>query len=215
MGTPGKIDFQKEYKQLFSANAKEVTEVSVPPLPFLMVDGAGDPNGQEFQDAVGALYSVAYTIKFWAKKHPAPAGYRDFGVAPLEGLWWLKGGDIGVSWYEVPRESWRWTAMIMQPDFITETFLKEVIAEVAAKKPNPKLFSVRLETLTEGQCVQIMHVGPYATEMDDIKKLVDYIDEHGLKSNGKHHEIYLGDPRRTAPEKLKTILRHPVTKAQL
>jgi len=207
-----KLDFKKLYKDLFAAKVDKVTEVTVPKLPLLMIEGTGDPNGAEFAEAVGALYSLSYTLKFWSKKHAAPAGWREFGVAPLEGLWWVEGADAGPMSMNAPRDRWRWRAMIMQPEFITPELVDAVRAEAATKKPESAaaMARVRLEYFEEGRSVQIMHVGPYADEMPNVMKLTDYMAEHGLASNGLHHEIYLGDPRRVAPDKLKTILRHPV-----
>lgn len=205
-----KLDFKKQYKDLYSPSAKHVSLVEVPNLNFLMIDGKGDPNGEDFGKAVEALCSLCYTIKFWTKKHPAPPGFVDFGVAPLEGLWSVEGEDLGADNFSTPREKWLWTIMIMQPDFVSEEFFDEVRTEVSTKKPNPYLQDVRLEHFCEGRSVQIMHLGPYSTEPESIAKIVDYMNAHGLTSNGRHHEIYLSDPRRSAPDKLRTILRHPV-----
>jgi hypothetical protein len=178
---------------------------------FLMIDGKGDPSAQDFQLAVEALYSVAFTLKFWSKKHAAPAGYFEYSMAPLEALWWFEGyGDMFTP--DIPRSEWQWTAMIRQPEFVSEGLIKEVAEEVAKKKPNPKLASARLEEFEEGCAVQIMHIGPYSAEWDNIRKMHDFMAANGYVSAGKHHEVYLGDPRRTAPEKLRTVLRHPVTK---
>ncbi len=210
MPVPEKLDFKKVYKHLYSPSAKQPSLVTVPKLKFLMIDGRGDPNGEGFTEAVGALYSLSYTIKFWSKKHSAPPGFAEFGVAPLEGLWAVSGDDKGANNFEVDRDDWLWTAMIMQPDFVTEEFLEQVRTEVAANKPNPSLSRVRLETFEEGPSVQIMHIGPYSTEPESIAKIDAFMKDQGFASNGRHHELYFGDPRRTAPEKLKTILRHPV-----
>lgn len=204
------MDFKKKFKDLYSPSTKEVSAVTVPALKFLMIDGKGDPNGEEFSNAVGALYSLSYSMKFWTKKHPAPPDFMDFSVAPLEGLWSVEGDDFGASNFAVERDKWLWTAMIMQPDFVTNEFLDEVRAEVAVKKPNPSLPNVRLETFDEGLSVQIMHIGPYSDEPATIAKIDEFMKENGYTSNGRHHEIYFSDPRHAAPEKLKTILRHPV-----
>jgi hypothetical protein len=207
-----KLDFKKLYKDLFAAKVNKVTEVTVPKLPFLSVDGAGDPNGAEFAAAVGALYGLSYSLKFWSKKHELPAGWQEFSVAPLEGLWWVAGSDAGPMSMDAPRGQWRWRAMIMQPEFVTADLVDAARAEAAKKKPEfaEALERVMLDTFEEGRSVQIMHVGPYTDEMPNVMKLTDYMAEHGLVSNGLHHEIYLGDPKRMAPDKLKTILRHPV-----
>ena len=207
-----KLDFKILYKDLYAPSAKVVSEVDVPKMRFLMIDGAGDPNGEEFQEATNALYGLSYTLKFWSKKHEAPAGWREYGVAPLEGLWWVAGADNGAMNMNAPRADWRWTAMIMQPDFVTAELVDAARAEAATKKPETAaaLGRARLEDFEEGRAAQIMHVGPYSAELPNIMKLDEYMAAHSLASNGRHHEIYLGDPRRTEPEKLKTILRHPV-----
>lgn len=207
-----KVDYRKKYRDLYNPPSKQAVTVTVPPMLFLMIDGAGDPNGPDFQRALNALYGLTYTIKFWTKKHKAPPGYFDYSVPPLEALWWVKGAD-GKMWADVPRDRWCWRAMVMQPGFVTPELLKEVSAEVAAKKPNPKLAEVRLETFDEGLSVQVMHIGPYSEELPSIEKIENYMKDNRLVSNGRHHELYLGDPRRSAPEKLRTILRHPVKPA--
>lgn len=204
-----KVDFMKKYKDLYLPTAKAVSEVTVPAMQFLMIDGQGDPNGEAFQQAVGALYSVAFSLKFWPKKHPAPEGYFEYSVPPLEGLWWIEGVDDPIA-FNLPKDKWCWTAMIMQPEFVTPELVEEVKREVAVKKPSSSLKNLRLEPFNEGKAVQIMHIGPYSEEGSNVQKLVDYMSANGYRSNGKHHEIYLGDPRRTAPEKLRTVLRHPI-----
>ena len=205
-----KLDFKKKYKDLYAPSAKQVSLVTVPQLKFLMIDGKGDPNGSEFQSAVEALYSLSYTIKFWPKKHAAPQGFVEFSVSALEGLWWVEGEDKAEMNMNAPRDTWRWTAMILQPDFVTDSYFQKVRIEAEAKKQNPSLSQVRLETFEEGLSVQIMHFGPYSEELPNILKIAEYMKSNNYVSNGKHHEIYLSDPRRTAPENLKTILRHPV-----
>lgn len=204
-----KLDFKRKFHELYTPPADRVVEVTVPKLPFLMMDGQGDPNAPAFHAAVQALYTLSYTLKFWAKKHPAPAGWQDYGVAPLEARWWVEGVD-GPFAANAKREDWRWTAMIMQPHFITAELVEQARDEAQIKKPEVDLGQVRLEEYEEGRCIQLLHVGSYSEEMPNILKLVAYSKEHGLASNGRHHEIYLGDPMRVAPDKLKTILRHPV-----
>ncbi|HEY6736419.1 MAG TPA: GyrI-like domain-containing protein [Candidatus Saccharimonadia bacterium] len=207
-----KLDVKREYKHLYRASSQAVSEVVVPGLPFMMVDGAGDPNGPAFSKAVQALYTLSYTLKFWAKKHEAPAGWREFSVAPLEGLWDVPGVD-GPFAASAPRNLWRWTVMIMQPAFITPELVASAQTAAAERKPEVDTSLVRLERFEEGRSVQIMHIGPYSTELPSIMKLDAYMNEHQLTSQGRHHEIYLSDPMKTAPERLKTILRHPVTPA--
>ncbi len=200
-----KLDYKKQYKNLYSSKPGKVEEVTVPKLRYLMVDGIGDPNGQEFQDAVGALYSASYTLKFSRKKAGLEPDYR---VGALEGLWWMEGK---VRWDVNARQDWMWTAMILQPDFVSEEDLAETIRQLKIKKPSPSLDKLKLDYLDEGQSLQIMHVGPYSEERRSIDAMDAYAVEHGLRMHGKHHEIYMGDPWRTKPERLKTILRHPVS----
>jgi hypothetical protein len=202
------IDFRKQAKELYQPSAKEPTIVHVPPMRFVMIDGAGDPNSSAaFEEAVQALYGVAYTIKFARKKAPGPAGVPDFVVPPLEGLWWMKGGRRFDS---DRRADWRWTLMIRLPDHVREKDVSAALAELERKKPSPSLARVRFERFAEGRAAQIMHVGPYADEPPTIARLHAFVAGQGYALHGKHHEIYLGDPRRTKPEKLRTVLRHPV-----
>jgi hypothetical protein len=200
-----KIDFRKTMKALYAPPAGSFVEVEVPELRFLMVDGKGDPNRAEsYAEAVEALYSVAYTLKFAVKKELA----KDYSVPPLEGLW--RSEDM-ASFVAREKDKWSWTMMIMVPDFVPGAMVATAIAAAGAKKALPALPLVRLETYAEGLCVQIMHIGPYDAEGPVLKRLHDeYIPANGLVESGHHHEIYLGDPRRTAPEKLKTVLRQPV-----
>ncbi len=201
-----KIDYRKAYHEIYTAPSNKVQEVNVPKLQFLMIDGRGRPEGSEaFQSAIAALYSVAFTIKFGRKK----AGLQpDYAVSPLEGLWWMAGGDES---FDLKRpEDWRWTLMVMQPDFITVADVAAAVAQQDAKKPNPALGLLRLGSLQEGRAVQITNIGPYDAEGPSLKRLVDYAASHSLAFHGRHHEIYVGDPRRAQPDKLRTILRHPV-----
>jgi len=202
-----KIDFKKELKALYSPSKKEPSSVDVPPFKFLMIDGHGDPNNSaEYQGAISALYTLAYTIKFKVKKGPQAV---DFGVNALEGLWWVP--DMSLFSME-DRSSWDWTMMILQPELVTPELFSEARLEAAKKKPTAALQQIRLEIFHEGLSAQIMYVGPYADEGPIIARLHSYIAEHGYKLSGKHHEIYLKDPNRTAPDKLLTILRQPVKK---
>ncbi len=196
-------------KSLYAPSAKEFSRVDVPAMNFLMVDGEGDPNNSEsFKQAVQALYSLSYTLKFAAR---AQKGVN-FRVSPLEGLWWSDDWDA-IRLDE--RASWRWTLMIMQPEAVDEKMFTEALAAVRQKKgASPALGVVRFERFEEGPSVQIMHIGPYSAEGPVIARLHEqYLPEHGLTPAGKHHEIYIGDPNRAAPEKLKTILRQPVRAA--
>ena len=200
-----KLDWKKQWKHLYQPTAGAVVAVEVPPLTYLMVDGQGDPNtSQAFQEAVEALYSLSYTLKFTLKKSPRGL---DYGVMPLEGLWWA---DDPRVFHLADKSTWQWTAMILQPDFIARAEVDAAFDEVRKKKNPAALDRVRLETLTEGSSAQILYVGPFSAEGPTIQRLHDFIHTAGKQPRGKHHEIYLNDPRRSAPEKLKTILRQPM-----
>lgn len=184
--------------------------VQVPEMAFVLVDGAGDPNtSQEFTDAIQVLYSVSYTLKFGLKKETGLV-YR---VGPVEALWWAEDSA------ELPigrKEDWHWTALIAQPDEVTEDRFDRACAEAGRRRELPALRRIRLDRFEEGLAAQVMHVGPYAAEAPTIAALHAFIDAHGYAFDGrrqKHHEIYLGDPRRSAPEKLRTIIRQPVVAA--
>ncbi|WP_370949522.1 GyrI-like domain-containing protein [Amycolatopsis sp. cg5] len=200
-----KYDIKKAHKRLYAPSAKDFTVVDVPELHYLAVDGTGDPNtSQVYVNAVEALYGVSYTLKFASKKTLG----RDFVVGPLEGLWRADDPAVFVA---RRKEQWEWTMLISQPDWITDEMVQSAIAEASRKKDNPALESVRLRTLVEGACVQILHIGSYDDEAPTLDRLHhQYLPENGLTFNGDHHEIYLSDPRRTASAKLKTILRQPV-----
>ena len=172
-----------------------------------MVDGMGDPNGPAFQEAVGSLYSVAYTLKFAFKKDKAV----DYPVMALEGLWCA---DDPADFLRDMRENWKWTLFIALPDIVTKKDVGEAIAAVKKKAKFPRFPEVRFEKFAEGRAAQVMHVGPYAAEGPTIARLHQFVEEQGYKLRGKHLEIYLSDPRRSAPEKLRTIIRHPVEKAK-
>jgi hypothetical protein len=198
-----KIDFKKKLKHLYSASAREPALVEVPAMKFLWVDGQGDPNSPLFQSAIELLYGLSYGLKFTLKKRG-----RDYAIPPLEGLWWME----GIEGFDVNRrEDWRWSLMVMQPDFVTAELVAQARAELAAKRGEPSL-AARFEPFHEGLCAQILHIGPYAAEGPTIEKLHRFAEAQGYRLHGRHHEIYLGDPRRSAPEKLKTLLRHPVRK---
>ena len=183
----------------------EPSIVEVPAFRFLMVDGRGDPNtSQDFQAAIQALFALSYGVHFDLKKSGV-----DSRVRPLEALWWATSNhDI----MRVDMAAWRWTAMIMQPDELTPSRLEKVREEAQRKKPNATLGKVRLETFEEGMAAQVMHIGPYEAEKPTIEKLRAFIEDEGYRSRGRHHEIYLGDPRRAAPDKLKTIIRQPIAR---
>ena len=199
-----KIDLKKDLKHLYSPSAKEVVQVEVPAFQFLMIDGEGDPNtSPEYASAVEALFSVSYTAKFKVKKGVQGI---DYAVMPLEGLWWA---DDLSAFITNDRSMWRWTMMIMQPQFVEEDVIREAIAEVKRKKVLPALDELRLERFAEGSCAQILHIGRFSEEGPTIQKVHDFINARsGL--TGKHHEIYLSDIRRAEPAKWKTIIRQPM-----
>ena len=202
-----KIDLKKEYSSLYKASSTKIEFVTVPKLKYLMIDGKGDPNNSPlFQNAVSTLYSVAYTLKFMFKKGEQQI---DYGVMPLEGLWWT---DDMNNFSMQDKSNWKWTLMIQQPEFITDKSFQEAKALAAKRKELPMLDEIRLEDITEGLCAQILYIGPYAEETNTIIKLHDFIKNNAYKLQGKHREIYLNDMRRTAPEKLKTIIRQPIGK---
>lgn len=202
-----KKDLKKELKKYYTASPKKVDILTVPPANFLMVDGKGDPNlSQSFQEAVGTLYSVSYTLKFKYKKEKG----IDYPVMALEGLWWA---DDMNSFLEGKKDEWYWTVIIRQPEFISRKEVSETIKSVKEKSKFARFPKVRFEEFNEGLCGQILHIGPYSQEQPTIQRLHDFIREKEYVFDGKqqkHHEIYLGDPRRSAPEKLKTIVRQPI-----
>jgi hypothetical protein len=199
-----KIDYKKELKQFYQPSAKEVVLVDIPPMHYLMIDGEGDPNSsQAYADAVEALFTVSYTVKFMVKKGPLAT---DYGVMPLEGLWWSE--DM-ASFLSGDQSGWKWTMMIMQPSCVTRELIDEAIAQVHAKKKLAALSLLRYEALEEGQCAQILHIGPFSEEGPTVVKVHDFIAQNGQLA-GKHHEIYLSDIRRADPAKWKTIIRQPL-----
>ncbi|HEU5100038.1 MAG TPA: GyrI-like domain-containing protein [Roseiflexaceae bacterium] len=199
------IDYKKELKQLYAPSAKQPELIEVPPMHFLVIDGRGDPNtAPEYVAAVETLYALAYALKFMVKRGPAGV---DFAVLPLEGLWW----GPGIDWSDAgQRDGWQWTMMIMQPEYVTSALFEQALAETHKKKPALALDRARFERYDEGLAAQIMHLGPYAAEGPTIARLHAFIEQQGRALRGKHHEIYLGDPRKTAPEKLRTVIRQPV-----
>ena len=199
-----KIDYKKELKQCYQPSARKVEIVDVPRMTFLMADGKGDPNtSQAFQDAVEALFSVSYILKFMIKKGE---GRIDYAVMPLEGLWWAD----DMSHFSVDRrDDWKWTIMIMQPEFITRELIDKAI-EQAQKKKDINSSKVRFEPFAEGRSAQILHIGPFSEEGPTVEKIHHFITENGFTLTGKHHEIYLSDIRKGAPEKWKTIIRQPM-----
>ncbi|WP_027417250.1 GyrI-like domain-containing protein [Aneurinibacillus terranovensis] len=198
-----KIDYKKELKNLYNSPKQKNIMVEVPEMNYVMIDGAGNPNtSPDYKDAVEALFSVSYAVKFLSKNRGT-----DYMVLPLEGLWYA---DDMNTFDPDDKNSWKWTMMIMQPNHITNGMV-ETAMEVAQKKKNPRALSkIRFESYVEGLSAQILYIGPYANEHPTIMKLHDFIRENGYSRKGHHHEIYLSDPRKTHPEKLKTILRQSV-----
>ena len=201
-----KVDFKKTLKNLYRPSTSAFSLLEVPAMRFLMIDGRGDPNTDPaYQATVEALFSVAYTLKFMSKNGPG----RDYVVPPLEGLWWAD--DMQSFTVGRDKSKWHWTMMIMVPDWLSVEMVGEAQAEAGKKKTLPALPMMRCESYEEGLSVQIMHVGSYDDEGPTLERLhSEFMPANNLAFNGKHHEIYLSDRRRVAPEKLRTILRQPV-----
>ena len=210
------LDLKKDLKYLYQPSAKKPEIRTVPPMQFIMIDG-GIEKGKEpanspgFQEAAPALYSMAYTLKFMLKKRKAKP--IDYPVMALEGLWWVEDGFFDITL----KDNWFFTLMILQPDVVTKDVFAEGLEQIRKKKgDSPALSKLRLGHFEEGLCVQVMHIGPYAAEPATIERMRTFALENGYRDhvgpNGKHHEIYLGDPRKAKPEKLKTVLRHPIEK---
>jgi hypothetical protein len=210
------LDLKKQYKELYKPSAKKPVLVEVPQLQFAMIDGAiekGSEPGKSpsFAEATQALYGLSYTLKFMLKKRRTNA--IDYPVMALEGLWWVEDGMFDIT----VKDNWFYTLMIMQPDVITAELFDEAREQVRKKKgESPALSKARLDVFEEGLCVQIMHIGPYATEPATIECMREFMQANGMKDNvgpnGKHHEIYISDPRKVSLDKMKTVLRHPVVK---
>ena len=200
-----KLDLKKKFKDLYRPSQNEVTIVDVPTMNFLMIDGHGDPNtAQAYQDAVEALYGVAYKLKFISKKERG----MDYVVPPLEGLWWAD--DMETFTARRDKSTWDWTMMILQSEWITNNMVEDAVRQVEKQKDLPAVSDLRLETYHEGLAMQILHIGSYDEEGPTIARMHAFALDNGYELAGKHHEIYLSDPRRAAPDKLKTVLRQPV-----
>jgi len=200
-----KIDYKKELRALYGGRVDEVVAVQVPAMNFLMIDGQGDPNtSADYAHAIQTLYPLAYAIKFLCKQ----GQIEDFGVMPLEGLWWAE--DMR-EFATADKRNWLWTAMIMQPPVVTTELFERAVEQVAAKQRPRLLNRVRFERYDEGRAAQVLYVGPFSGEGPTIERLHAFIAEQGgrLETAKHHHEIYLSDPRRTEPSKLKTIIRQP------
>jgi hypothetical protein len=208
-----KLDLKKQYKHLYQPSAKQAAIIDVPEFNFVMIDGVIQKHetpgtSEAYRHAIEALYGASYTLKFMSKlRKQNPI---DYPVMALEGLWWTDSGEFDIS----KKEPWRWTMMMMQPEHITAEIFQEALGQLRKKdRGGPDLNSLRFERFREGPCVQIMHIGPYADEPATLEKMHSFARESGYRLRGRHHEIYLSDPRRAKPERLKTVLRHPVEKA--
>lgn len=201
-----KKDLSKELQELYFPPTREPISVKVPKMKFLMVDGRGNPNtSKDYQEAIGALYSLSYTMKFMLKFGQKKV---DHIVMPLETLWWT---DKGTNFMTAEKDTWNWRAMIAQPEHVTKDLISKAKDELARKKKDvPGIDKVKFETFEEGLSAEIMHIGPYSEEKSSIEKLHNFIAESGRKPRGKHHEIYMSDPNRAKPEKLKTVIRQPM-----
>jgi hypothetical protein len=206
------LDLKTELKYLYNPSAKQVELVDVPANPFLLIDGRIEPglgpgSSPEFQEAMQALYGTAYTLKFMAKKRKLDP--VDYPVMALEGLWWVEDGQFHIT----RKDNWVYTLMILQPGVITPEMFAEALVQQRKKKGHLPVFEkLRLEIFQEGLCVQMLHLGPYITEPATVEKMEHFAIQNGYQLCGKHHEIYLGNPLRAEPDRLKTILRHPVRK---
>ena len=210
-----KLDYKKEYKDLYQPKTKP-SIIDVPEMIFIAVNGKGDPNTcAEYKQAMEILYGLSFTIKMSKMNGTQPDGYFEYVVPPLEGLWYLD--DMTFDGLNISDKSkFKWTSMIRQPEFVTEEVFAKAKAALKKKKPDLDLTKARLVKITEGLCVQIMHNGAYDDEPESIRKMKAFIAENGyaedFTADRMHHEIYLSDPRRCAPEKLKTVIRHPIRK---
>ena len=205
MKTQEKIDLYKLNKTEYAATRKPAL-VEIKPAAYLAISGQGAPGGERFTASIGALYGVAFTIKMTRKF----AGKEDYAVCKLEGQWW---SDSAPSFAMLPRDRWQWKLLIRTPEFIGEDDRSQAVAVLLKRGKGEDVKRVRLEVLAEGRCVQMLHVGPYDKEPDTIAVMNALAEQQHLRLAGKHHEIYLSDPRRVEPERLKTILRVPVQRA--
>lgn len=211
-----KLDYKKEYKDLYLPK-KKPSVIDVPQMVFIMSDGEGDPNtSASYKNAMEVLYGLSYSIKMSKMNSIQPEGYFEYVVPPLEGLWWIE-GDAFDGRRILDKKQFRFTSMIRQPEFVTQEVFEAAKEVLLKKKPEIDFSTTRLETFKEGLCCQIMHHGPYDDEPETVAELNQFIMEHGyvcdISESRWHHEIYLGDPRKTAPERLRTVIRHPVRKA--
>lgn len=213
-----KIDYKKKYKDLYLPK-KEPVAISIPKMIFIMVDGKGNPNEEngEYQKALEILYGLSFTIKMSKMKHQEPKGYFDYVVPPLEGLWCVENKQ-NADFFQIDKSKFQWTSMIRQPEFVTKEVFDWALEQFKNKKPEIDTTKVRYEVWEEGLCVQCMHLGPYDEEPKTIEKIGQFIQNNGYENDigekRRHHEIYLGDPRKTKPENLKTVIRIPVKRKE-
>lgn len=204
-----KLDLTKQYKGYYNAKTKPEL-VHIEEAHFLSVEGKGDPAAAAFAELVQALYATAYTIKFNCK-----AQNKDFVVSKLEGLWWFDdpayaGLTMDEAPVKIPRDVWQYRLLIRMPDYVSRAMLPTAIDQVISKKEIPMAEKIEWYDMTEGKCVQMLHKGPFDKEPETLKQMAAFMQAHHFQQNGMHHEIYLSDFRKTAPDKLKTILREPV-----
>ncbi len=210
-----KLDYKKEYKDLYMPKKKPGI-IQVPEMTFIQVEGRGNPNTcQSYKDAMEILYGLSYGIKMSRMSGEQPEGYFEYVVPPLEGLWWVDDDQYkgkGV----IDKDKFCWFSMIRQPEFVTEEVFEWAKEKLHKKKPQIDFSNTKLVKFQEGLCCQVMHIGPYDDEPATIEKMEQFIIEEGyvqdFEEGRLHHEIYLGDPRKTAPERLKTVIRHPIRK---
>lgn len=201
-----KVDYKKDLKEFYRPSAKKIAEVTVPRMNFLMIEGFGEPNADastDYAKAIAALYPVAYTLKFMVREQTG----IDYGVMPLEGLWWA---DDMADFVNDNKADWRWNMMIMQPPLVSQPLVEEALEKVKDKKDLEAIEKLRFDSFDEGLCLQTLHVGPFSEEGPTIARIHEQITDSGHALTGKHHEIYLTDIRRAAPENWKTVLRQPM-----
>lgn len=202
----GKLDYKKEYKNLYIPK-KEPAIITVPSIKFIMIDGKGDPNGEEFALATAALYSLSYAVKMSYKSNNVPKDYYEYTVFPLEGVWDL----IDKTLSSTVKSNLKYTIMIRQPDFLTDDLFERFLAETKKKKPNPYLDKAKFHTISEGLCCQMLHIGSYDDEPASFELMDKFCKNNGYKRTSyMHREIYLSDPRKTEPHKVKTVLRYQI-----
>ncbi len=201
-----KIDYKKKYKDLYLPG-ETPSVIDVCEMKFIKIQGKGSPGGDEYQNSIAALYSLSYTIKMKNKLNHA---YFEYVVPPLEGLWW----SDGLMFDDGKKENFQWVSMIRQPEFVDADMFRKALDECKTKKIDIDFSKAVFETFKEGLCVQVMHTGPYSEEKRSLEKMTDFIEKNGLTDltgpQHKHHEIYISDPRKTDPAKLKTVIRNPV-----